>query len=283
MREFFAIALISLFLPLLACKKKSLAGAVTRSFTAPNPATEGSLLTKEVDRFPDGDSLVITYEYDAADRLTAMRKTGSLGYDTYYYRDGQERITRTIVTQNNVADTLDNVADTLDVWYADPVLGIVGHTIEHNGAPFDSAVYAYNQFHYTVCIAHYLLTALPAQLGSADSVSYDPNGNVTAFRTFMPGAGGQFSLNLGYEFQYDNETNPLYSYDDCRMDTEGAGIISPNNQLKQTNQYGDPPAMPDNYVTLTYQYRPDKKPQSATTGGTAVTADEVPVITYYYQ
>ena len=263
-----AILLITV-LPLLSCKKTT-TGTGARSFTTPNPATEGALLVKEVDRFPDGDSLVVAYEYDAARRLTAMHKTGSLGYDTYYSRDNRERITRMIITQGGIPDTI-------DVFYASPTLGVVSYTLGHFNTSQDSEVYHYNQDHYTTSIAIYSLTVLPAQLGSIDSISYDANENVTEFRLFTPGAGGQFSLNLGYDFQYDNDINPLYSYDDCRIVDEGAAIISPNNQLKQTNQYGDPPLIPSDYVTLTYQYRPDKKPSSAATGGTADNPDEVPL------
>ena len=271
-----AILLITV-LPLLSCKKTATgAGSGARSFTAPNPATEGALLVKEVDQYPDGDSLVVTYQYDAALRLTAMLKTGFLGDTTYYTRDGKERVTRMITTQNGIPDTI-------DVFYSSPTLGVVSYTRGHFGAVQDSEVYQYNQNHYPLSIAFYLLTVLPVQLGSVDSISYDGNGNVTEFRLFTPGTGGQFSLNLGYDFQYDNDINPLYSYDDCRIVDEGAAIISPNNQVKQTNQYGDPPLMPGDYVTSTYQYRPDKKPSSAATGGTADNPNEVPVITYYYQ
>lgn len=271
-----ALSLIPVLL-LLSCKKTTGgAGTGARSFTAPNPATEGALLIKEVDRFPDGDSLIITYQYDAALRLTAMIKTGSPGYNTYYTRDDQERITRMITTQAGISDTI-------DVYYASPASDVVNYTLGHFGAAQDSEVYQYNQDHYPLSIAFYPLTVLPVQLGSVDSISYDASGNVTEFRLCTPGAGGQFSLNLGYDFQYDNDINPLYSYDDCRIVDEGAAIISPNNQLKQTNQYGDPPLMPSDYITLTYQYRPDKKPSTAATGGTADNPDEVPVITYYYQ
>jgi hypothetical protein len=270
-----AILLIPILL-LQSCKKTN-TGAGVRSFTGPNPATEGALLIKEVSRYPDGDSLVITYQYDAAPRLIAMLKSGIDGYNTYYDRDSKERITQRIIIQNSIADTL-------DVFYASPTSGVVSYTIDRSGTAYrDSAVYAYNQDHYPLSIAFYPLTVLPVQLGSIDSISYDANGNVTEFRLFTPGTGGPFSLNLGYDFQYDSDINPLYSYDDCRIVDEGAAIISPNNQVKQTNQYGDPPLMPSDYVTLTYQYRPDKKPSSAATGGTADNPGSVPVTTFYYQ
>jgi hypothetical protein len=199
----FVLSLIPVLL-LLSCKKNTGgAGTGARSFTAPNPATEGALLIKEVDRFPDGDSLIITYQYDAALRLTAMIKTGSPGYNTYYTRDDQERITRMITTQ-------DGFSDTIDVFYASPASDVVNYTLGHFGAAQDSEVYQYNQDHYPLSIAFYPLTVLPVQLGSVDSISYDAGGNVTEFRLFTPGAGGQFSLNLGYDFQYDNDINPLY-------------------------------------------------------------------------
>jgi hypothetical protein len=272
------LAILLILVLLLSCKKTTTTGTSTgtRSFTATNPATEGALLTKEVDQFPDGDSLVITCKYDAALRLTAMLKTGFLGDTTYYTRDDQERITRMIAN-------LDGISDTSYVFYTSPASGIVSYTRGHFGAVQDSEVYNYNQDHYPLSIAFYPLTVLPVQLGSIDSITYDANGNVTEFRLFTPGTGGQFSLNLGYDFQYDNDINPLYSYDDCRIADEGAAIISPNNQVKQTNQYGDPPLMAGDYVTWTYQYRPDKKPSSAATGGTADNPGSVPVITYHYQ
>jgi hypothetical protein len=269
--------LLTPILPLLSCKKTGGPGTGARSFTAPNPATQGALLTEEVDRFPDGDSLVITYQYDAARRLIAMLKTGFSGNNTFYTRDDEERITRMITTQ-------DSISDTIDVFYASPTLGVVSYTLGHFGEVQDSEVYHYNQDHYTTSIAFYSLTVLPAQFGGLDSITYDANGNVAQFQTGTPEPGGQFSLNLGYDFQYDNDINPLYSYDDCRMVNEEAAIISPNNQMKQTNHYGgNPPPLPSDYVTYTYRYRSDKKPSSAATGGTAASANEVPVTTYYYQ
>lgn len=271
------IAILLIPILLFQSCKKTTTGAGVRSFTGPNPATEGALLIKEVSRYPDGDSLVITYQYDAALSLVAMLKSGMDGYNTYYDRDSKERITRRIIVQGSIADTL-------YVFYASPTLGVVSYTIDQSGtANRDSAVYAYNQDHYPLSIAFYSLTVLPVKPASIDSISFDANGNVTEFRLFTPGTGGQFSLNLGYVFQYDSDINPLYSYDDCRIVDEGAAVISPNNQVKQTNQYGDPPLMPSDYVTLTYQYRPDKKPSSATTGGTADNPGSVPVITFYYQ
>jgi hypothetical protein len=271
------VAIPFILILLLQSCKKTTTGAGVRSFTGPNPATEGALLIKEVSVYPDGDSLVITYQYDAAFGLTAILKSGINGYNTYYDRDSKERIVKRMITQNGVADTL-------YVFYANPSSEVVSYTIDQSGPTFrDSAVYSYNQDHYPLSIAFYPLTVLPVQLGSIDSISYDANGNVTEFRLFTPGTGGQFSLNLGYDFQYDSDINPLYSYDDCRIVDEGAAIISPNNQVKQTNQYGDPPLLPSNYVTWTYQYRPDKKPSSAATGGTADNPGSVPVTTFYYQ
>lgn len=274
-----AILLIPILL-LLSCRKTT-AGSGARSFTGPNPAIEGTLLIREVSHFPAGDSFVTTYQYDAALRLTAMLRSAppalNLNSNTYYARDDQERIIRRIIMA-------DSIADTMYVFYASPALGIVSYTIDQSGTSYrDSAAYTYNPDHYTLAIAYYPLTVLPAQLGSIDSITYDANGNVSEFRTFMPGTGGQLSLNLGYDFDYDTDINPLYSPDDCRIADEGAAIISPNNQLKQTNQYGDPPLMPGNYVTWTYQYRSDQKPSTAATGGTPASPGSVPVTTFYYQ
>lgn len=264
------------FVLALACKKTG-TGTGGRVFNGPNPATEGDLLIKEVSLFPDGDSSVVGLQYDAAKRLTAMPIAGFLPYTRYFYRDAGERIVSEIVTSGTAADTF-------DVHYTSTDSDLVSYTIHHAGPALrDSAVYTYNQAHYTISIALYSLTVSPAQLSSVDSLSYDANGNIVQSRTFQPGPGGQLSLNLGYEYEYDTEINPLYSPDDCRIPDEGAAILSPNNILKQTNHYGDPPVLPSDYVTMTYQYRTDQKPSSSATGGTAIGPGSAPMTTYYYQ
>jgi hypothetical protein len=278
MNKCFALNFATTFLLLTSCKKESVSSAV-RSFTAPNPATEGSLLVRQVDNWGVGDSTVTSFQYDMSRRLTAVHSTGTLPYDTYYYRDNQDRIIESINVESNDSDIV-------KLSYASPTLGIISYAIEQSGPAFwDSAVYTYNQDHYPVSIATYIITATPAQFGGVDSFYYDATGNLTQLQSFTSNGNGQLSLNIGYDFEYDNDINPLFSTDDSRLPVEWYLSASPNNLLKQTNHYGNPPLRPDDEVTVTYQYRPDKKPSISARGGTALSTNGNPVVqsTYYYQ
>lgn len=271
-----APAAVLLFL-LSSCGKTTTgSGTGVRSFTAPNPATEGALLIRQVDNWGGGDSVVTTFQYDSGRLLTAIHSTGTLPYDTYYYRDNQGRITESL-------DIQENDSDIVQVWYASTSSGIISYTIEQSGPTFrDSAVYTYNQDHYPISIASY--TTAPVQFSGIDSFSWETGGNLTRLQSFIPAANGQLSLNIGYDFTYDNDINPLFSYDDSRLPVEWYTSASPNNLLVQTNHYGTT-LLPDNNVTVTYQYRSDKKPASSARGGTAISVNGNPVVqtTYYYQ
>jgi hypothetical protein len=278
MKKCLSISLASTFLLLTSCKKESIDSNV-RSFTASNPATEGALLIRQVDNWGGGDSTVTSFQYNSDRRLTAVHSTGILPYDTYYYRDNQGRIIESI----NIED---NDSDIIHVSYASPSLGIISYAIEQSGPAFrDSSIYAYNQDHYPISITTYIISATPAQFGGIDSFSYDASGNLTQLQSFTSNGNGQLSLNIGYDFEYDNDINPLFSFDDSRLPVEWYTSVSSNNLLKQTNHYGNPPLRPDDDVTITYQYRPDKKPSTSARGGTALSTNGNPVVqsTYYYQ
>jgi hypothetical protein len=208
-----------------------------------------------------------------------VHSTGTLPYDRYYYRDSQGRITESINIEANDSDIV-------KLWYASPSLGMIDYAIEQSGPSFrDSAVYTYNQDRYAVSIATYIISATPVQFGGIDSFTYDAMGNLTQLQSFTSDGNGQLSLNIGYDFEYDIDINPLFSSDDSRLPVEWYTSASPNNLLKQINHYGNPPLRPDDDVTVTYQYRPDKKPSTSARGGTALSTNGAAVVqsNYYYQ
>jgi hypothetical protein len=273
---------LAVFLPFfVSCRKQT--SRAGRSYTAGNPATEGSLLVKKVDAWTNGANDSTTYGYDAARRLIAEHEVGIGLYpdDILYYRDDQERITKWTSAANGDSGVT-------DVYYSDANSGKVAYTLltgESSGGPlFDSAVYVYNQQNYPVRISDFISNTQPYP-SDYDSFTYDGAGNLSQYLIYDSSGPGVYKLNIGYQFQYDNKINPLFSYDDARLVFEWDIAFSPNNLVKQTNIYGNPPQRPSDDVTLTWHYRSDQKPGSSAEAGSAISITGAPVVysTYYYQ
>jgi hypothetical protein len=271
---------ISLALALaVSCKKQySGSGAGGRTDPAGISPIQGALLVKQVDAWVNGDSMVTIYEYDAARLLIAEHVTGTNPFDRYYYRDGLGRIVQRLWVDEEDSDIR-------NVVYADASSGKVAYTREVSGsgasAYWDSEAYVYGANGKPIRIDIFAAPALA--YAQYDSFTYDAAANLAQF-LFYEG-GTPFVLNLGYDFQYDNAINPLFSYDDARLTDEWYSSSSPNNNLIQTNHYGDPPLMPSDNVVQTYTYRSDKKPATSTRGGTALSSNGAIVLntTFYYQ
>jgi hypothetical protein len=266
-----------------SCRKHT--AGVGRNYTTGNPATEGSLLVKKVDAWTNGAIDSTIYVYDAARKLIAEHETGIRTFpddiDILFYRDDQERITKWATVENEDSGIT-------AVYYVDATSGKVAYTVltgvNAGGSLFDSAVYTYNQQNYPVRISEFISSSQPYP-SDYDSFTYDAAGNLSQYLIYDSSAINQYHLNIAYQFQYDNKINPLFSYDDARLVFEWSTAFSPNNLVKQTNIYGNPPQRPSDDVTLTWYYRSDKKPDSSAEGGTAISITGAPVVysTYYYQ
>jgi hypothetical protein len=265
----------------ISCRKQT--SGAGRNYTSGNPATEGSLLVKVVQAWTNGANDSTIYEYDAGRRLIAEHEMGIGPYpnDILYYRDGQERITKWTSAANGDSGVT-------SVYYVDASSGKVAYTLltgGSSGGPFsDSAVYVYNQQSYPVRISDFYSTTQPYP-SDYDSFTYDAAGNLSQYLIYDSSGPGAYDLNIGYQFQYDNKINPLFSYDDARLVFEWDIAFSPNNLVKQTNIYGNPPQRPSDDVTLTWYYRSDQKPDSSAEAGSAISLTGAPVVysTYYYQ
>ena len=233
---------------------------------------------KQVDAWVNGDTSVTVYQYNAARLLIAEHVTGANPYDRYYSRDGLGRIVQSVWVDEGDSDIR-------NVRYADASSGRVVYTQEISGsgpsAYRDSEVYVYGANDKPMRIGIYVMPA--AAFAGYDSLTYDGSGNLAQFLFYT--REEPLTLNIGYDFQYDNAINPLFSYDDARLTDEWYLSASPNNYRIQTNHYGDPPLRPSDDVVATYVYRSDKKPATATRGGTAMSSNGSIVLntTFYYQ
>jgi hypothetical protein len=241
-----------------SCKKQTAGGG--RNYNAANPATEGALLTSLLDA---NDSVLVTYQYDDAKRMTVQTLTGNANLPTltyFYHRDAQERITQ-------IVNTAGNTLGELNVHYVDASSGMVAYTQLVNqlstGLYTDSETYTYNAQNYVEKISIWTPGSGKTYPDSYDSFTYDPAGNLKQYMIYDSAGPKQYYLNLEYQFEYDSAINPLFSYDDARLSVEWV-ITSPNNVTKQTNIYGNPPLMASDYITYFWQYRPDNKPASET-------------------
>ena len=289
--------ILSLFLVLVfgvSCKKQhSASGVGGRIDSAGVSPIEGALLVRQVDAWVSGDTSVTVYQYDGAKLLIAEHVTGANPYDRYYKRDGLGRIVQRVW---GIAGD----SDIRNVVYADASSGRIAYTREISGsgssAYRDSEAYVYGGNDKPMRIGIYVMPA--AAFVGYDSLTYDGAGNLAQLLYYEGGAGSggsgggeasggeePFTLNIGYDFQYDNAINPLFSYDDARLTDEWYLSASPNNYLIQTNHYGDPPLRPSDDVVATYIYRSDKKPATAARGGTALSSNGTIVLntTFYYQ
>jgi hypothetical protein len=281
MRVSIVLSLALAFAFAASCKKQhSAGGASGRIDSAGTSPILGVLLVKQVDAWVNGDTVVSVYDYNAARLLVAEHVTGANPFDRYYNRDDAGRIVQRVWVA-------DGDSDSRNVVYADASSGKIAYTLEISGSGSstyrDSEVYVYSRNDRPNKIGIYVMPA--AVYAGYDSLTYDAAGNLSQFLVFGVGSDGLFVLNIGYHFQYDNEINPLFSYDDARLTDEWGLSASPNNLLTQTNQYGDPPLRPSDDVVATYLYRSDKKPATATRGGTALSASGTIVLntTFYYQ
>jgi hypothetical protein len=278
------LALASAVLLVAGCKKQTSLSA-GRNYNGANPATEGSLLMRQVVHYASGnDSLEIDYQYDAALRITTQAFSGlpnAPAYTYQYHRDDQERIIQTVIIQGDGSGEL-------NVHYTDATSGKVAYALRLDetttGTYSDSESYAYNAQGYVQKIAVWAASTGRSFPGSYDSFTYDAAGNLAQYLIYDSTGPGLYALNIGYRFQHDSAINPLFSYDDARLADEWI-ITSPNNVTQQTNTYGSPPVMPGNDVIQTWQYRSDKKPASCSIGGSAISLGSSPVqiATYYYQ
>jgi hypothetical protein len=279
MRATFVLS-ISLALVLgVSCRKQySDGGAGGRTDAAGTSPIQGVLLVKQVDAWVNGDSTVTVYQYDAARLLIAEHVVGANAFDRYYFRDGIGRIVESLWVDEGDSDIR-------NVVYADASSGKIAYTREISGsgtsAYLDSEAYVYGENGKPGRVDIFPLPAIAN--AQYDSFTYDAAGNLVQF-LFYEG-GTPFVLNLGYDFEYDNDINPLFSYDDARLTDEWYSCSSPNNNLIQTNHYGDPPLMSSDNVVQTYTYRSDKKPATSTRGGTALSSNGATVLntTFYYQ
>lgn len=208
------------------------------------------------------DSAIVDYKYDDRKFLISQAWNFIPG-ERKYLRDSSERIYEILSPFENGAKTTCKVyyksSDSRKVNY------VISQSVTLTQTLADSIVFEYDGDH-VVKTSNNLNTGNSVITKSYTTYKYDMHGNITEIRFFHEGE----QFNLGYSFEYDNKINPTYSLDDARLFIEGAAVLSPNNAVKQTNHWGEPPARPDDYINVQYNYLPNNLPKDEDATGTAL-------------
>ena len=237
------------------------------------------------------DTTIITYEYDANNRLE--KETFFFAYSTSsglqrlpigaeYVRDGANRINRIKRSNRLVADPFNVITTFSNVFYVDNNSTRVSYISDDNNS--FKTVFTYNsngRIEKTETFQHFPLPTDPLKMVVYYTHQYDASGNLLSRTQFSDNDNnGVFEPGISYAFEYDAMVNPVDRNDDALFEWRWSNF-SPANCVKQTNNYGS--MQTADGFTLQYQYRSDKKPEKATRaefGGPLVGPG---VTIYYYQ
>jgi len=235
----------------------------------------GNLLVRSVSLWSDGttpaaDSIVTEYTYNDSGRLVKKEVTGQ--HPIHYRRDAQQRITgiTAVLPGGDTAYT--------KVFYTGATSTQVAYLLHGKfsaATPLDSIVYTYAGGHVSNTYL-YIYSSGTVQFSGFQKWQFDAQGNVTQSRQYTSDS----TFNIGYTFEYDGKANPLYSADDARLQDEWGYTCSPNNIIKQNNEYSG--GMPGDYVTYTYLYNSNNAPVTGQHIGPAI-GSQTEALRFYYR
>lgn len=268
---------IALFLALYltACQREASLPSEDHG-TEGNDSTPAGLLIKTVSRWSDNgtpaaDSTVIEYTYNSAGKLIAQQSPGE--EPLRYYRDALQRITKMayIASPGDTGYT--------KVFYAGPSSMQVAYTVDgRTSTPTlsDSIVYTYMGGHVRY-IYLYVNNSGQMEFSGFQKWEFDTQGNATRLDNYTSDS----TYNIGYTFEYDNKTNPYYSPgDDVRLHAEWGYACSPNNIVKQNNEYEFGTIR--DYVSFDYVYNSNNTPVIWLYGGTSI-GNRTQTMHFYYK
>jgi hypothetical protein len=237
------------------------------------------------------DTTIITYGYDANDRLeketylfTYTTSSGNQRLPTgrEYVRDGGNRITRIKSTNRLVSNPANVITSFSNVFYVDNNSTRVSY-ISDDANSFKT-VFIYNsngKIEKTETFQHFPLPTDPLKMVVYSIHQYDAAGNLLSRTQFSDNDNnGVFEQGISYTFGYDAMVNPVDRNDDALFEWRWS-LFSPANCIRQTNNYTG--IAPVDGFTLEFQYRNDKKPEKATRAEFGGLLTGPAVTTYYYQ
>jgi len=234
---------------------------------------DGNLLVRTVSVAGDGsDSSITEYTYNTAGQLMQQHTTGL--EPVVYSRDLAGRLTGARAKTNTADSTYTNVYYTASTGTQ---VAYILYGITNAGKAPDSMAFTYAGGH-VATTSYYTISGGSATLSYYQNWAFDGSGNVTQLNVYL----GDSTFNIGYEFEYDNKTNPKYAADDARLPVEWGYTLSPNNVIKQINHYSGAAPMPDDYVTYTYDYNTASRPVTGVHAGTALGPQTEQVRFYYH-
>ncbi|HYK46616.1 MAG TPA: hypothetical protein VEV83_15675 [Parafilimonas sp.] len=211
------------------------------------------------------DSTTYNYSFDEQGYLVkqqVLANTPVLYPVWEYTRDEQKRIIK--ITRFGSGDTL-----ILNVNYANG--NEVSYAVEYSSKDpskiTDSMTYEYADGKVQRLDVYLSPTASSEQATYYFTYEYAAS-NLSKVHSFWLN-DGTYSESLGFDFEYDDKVNPLFSPDDIFMGMGiggGASYISANNVTRQTNHYG----VYDDYVTYDFTYDSDNRPVSVTWSGPGI-------------
>jgi len=254
----------------------------------PGGSASGDLLVKIVAN-EGGQTLVTTFEYDAAKRLTREKILGVSGgqaidNDTRVIRDGSGIIT-TLIQKNAqlAAQGIDSVITKVNYnagsqRYTSRVMEIslFGFTT------VDSAALSYDASGNQVKEEHYLgspLLGLPLELQLLNEFVRNPDGSMNENKIYYPDPlSGTLDQVASIKYAYDTKTSPLIL---TKNDAAGMGrpdltALSNATQLDFTDLSNGAGSFTQ---TITYTYNNANKPETSVSVSGGVTTNS----TYYYQ
>lgn len=276
MRKSFKMLCFSCIIIFVSCQK-SIEFSERINNTGSN-ARKDNLLVKAVSLWsqtsqPGTDSSITEYSYNDSGAL--VTEHGANNYVKLYTRDENQRIIKLAVPQNST-DTAFMYVTYVNASSHKVAFEIIElHTSMQN--VHDSVSFSYQGDH-VAKTEYYSLHNNEQILLNYETFAFDSKGNVTEIKYMQPDG----TFNIGYEFIYDDKSNPYYQEDDARLPTDWGYILSPNNITKQLNHYGGASPSPDDYVTYSYKYNSGGFPLSRFREGTAIgTATEN--VNFYYR
>jgi hypothetical protein len=230
------------------------------------------------------DTLTTEYGYNNAGKLETETYTGKVVESngtvkirtsyTRYYRDAMDRILK-IARKGYFSDNVSN-ADTLFEYITYTSATSTKIASINNGA----LIYEYNSLGQVYKTSSYMPWPNPGdplKLVVYHLYSYNAKGNLTKREEYVPDANGAFRINITSTFEYDDKKNPLHSTDDALLEWRSAWM-SPDNVVKQSNDYADPLSTDDQIITI-YEYSADGFPYS----GAYNLGPQPIILKYYYQ
>ena len=253
------------------------------------PADDPVLLVKIIAvSTPGNDSLVITYDYNNDRRLSKetfyikyFTSSGSMVLPSWqeYTRDAPGRVTRITNVGRSVMNPTVEVVRYGDVFYINDTSTRVAYINYHNND--HKAVFTYNdagQVSKTEDFQRFS-PGDPLRLVVYHLYLYDAAGNIIERKEFSDNDNnGTFESDVTYRFEYDGKVNPADRRDDAFFESRWSAN-SPENCIKQYNDYADPVSIDDN-VSAQFTYRSDGRPQTAVVSGNSIAQT---VRTYFYQ